>query len=1722
MKKLYLQLLFAIDSGNNKCIKAVRIFFLAFIISSISFPVFATVIITPASGGTTICGSTAVSGTNTCTALGPIGINEGANADFLLGADQIILSPPSGWQFCTVPAPVAVFAAGGDVTAVSTIITSSTLTINISSGGVAAHDSITITGLHVVPILATAAPGYIYASGTVGVSGITSGAGPGTSDFGDLALTPAQITGDGTACKGSTDTLHDATPGGIWTSSSNAIATVGSSSGVVYGVTAGSVTITYSAGGCYALFVITVANSVLPITGVHNICAWGDTVRVADANIPAGVWSSTLVTIGSTGLVTGYASGVGTITYTVPTGCTATAFITVNPLPGDIMGPDSVCQGNSITLTDTMSGGRWSSTNTGVATVDSLTGTVYGSTGGLTTIVYTSPFGCKKDTTIKVNPSPAAITGPNTVCVGSNILLTDDSLGGTWSSVSLPIATVDISTGIVYGVSPGVAFIFYMLPTTCSKFYTVTVDPVPAAISGPDSVCVGGSVLFTEDSTGGTWTVSDGTIATVDVSGNVTGLGVGVATVTYMLPAGNCFVTHVITVNPVPKPIYGPDSVCVGHFVMLQDSTHGGIWSSSSAVALITSPTDSSCLVNGIAPGGSAVITYTLATGCSTSFNIVVNPAPGPISYLKDSICVGETTLLSEPGSPGGFWSAVDTTIASIDSFTGVVIGKAPGTTNINYTLPAGGCSQITPFVIHVFGPPAIPVGDTTVCVGDSILLTDATPGGTWSCSIPSVATIDMFSGWLYGLSLGGVTITYTGPAGCTSLFGPVHVNPLSPTFGPTSFCQGSTVTYTNGTPTAGGVWGVTNPAIATVDATGDVTGLLPGVDTVVYTLPTGCTAYFGFTVNPFAPIVGDSTLCVNSSITLTDASPGGTWSTYSGGGVATIDGSGNVFGVSAGTDTVYYLLPTGCPAQLTITVNPIPPPISPTPDSVCVGSTISLFDDSEPAGVWGSGDVSIATVSGTGIVGGVSGGVVAITYSFPATGCYVTVLVTVNPLLGITPNPAAVCVDDSIQLSDATPGGPGVWSSNDNSIATIGATGWVYGVSAGTVVITYLLPLTGCNAIDTVTVNPLPSPITGSDTLCNGGTTTLSDATPGGIWSSGSTGVATVEDTTGIVHGVSVGVANITYTLPTGCITFTTVTVDPTPPAIIGPGDVCLGFSILLTDDSTGGVWSTSNGAVATVTTGGLVTGLSAPDTAIIFYTFPTGGCGVGKTIHVHPIPVITVITPAIICKGASDTLQPSGAGAGGSYFWTPSYALSCTSCPNPIASPTITTTYTVVGTTVYGCSDTTTVVVLIDSELNHLLIVGKDSICAGQCDTLMASGDLGTLFKWHPINGLSDPVGDTVIACPSATTTYVGVVIDYLGCRDSSLFKVTVNPIPQLKVIPSPVIVCRGTPTQVAATGAGPGGRYAWTPNLFISCDSCFDPIFTDTFNLVYKLTGTTIYGCYDSTNVKVSVLDTNLNTISNDTDICIGDSVQLFATSRSLYSNLDVPTFYWTPGSFMNDQYIPDPIVTPTITTTYTAHITENICYSKDLTVTVRVQPLPSINIVPGSVVVVAGTPTTETALAPNVTVAQYMWIPNNGSISCDTCSDPILTPTVATTYTVTVVSIYGCTSKDTVTIQMYCDNSEVFIPNTFTPNGDGVNDRFFVSGKGITLILNMKVYNRWGQLLFEAHNINPNDPGAGWDGTYKGVVLEPDVFVYLVDAICERGTKFSYKGDVSIVR
>lgn len=220
-----------------------------------------------------------------------------------------------------------------------------------------------------------------------------------------------------------------------------------------------------------------------------------------------------------------------------------------------------------------------------------------------------------------------------------------------------------------------------------------------------------------------------------------------------------------------------------------------------------------------------------------------------------------------------------------------------------------------------------------------------------------------------------------------------------------------------------------------------------------------------------------------------------------------------------------------------------------------------------------------------------------------------------------------SLCIGDVASYSNPTGTLGGTWLSSNPSVATITNLGYVTGLNAGTATISYNINFGVCgvaNASRVVSVNPLPATITGIRTVCAGSVTTLNCAPGGGTWVSSNTFVAVAGTSASSfidVTGVSAGVSNITYTLPTGCRAFSSVTVNTTPIGISGNRSVCVGSVTTLSNAVPGGNWSIGITSQATVSSTGEVTGVSA-GTPDITYTLPATGCNTISSLSVNALP--------------------------------------------------------------------------------------------------------------------------------------------------------------------------------------------------------------------------------------------------------------------------------------------------------------------------------------------------------------------------------------------------------------------------------------------------------------------------------------------------------------------
>lgn len=1392
------------------------------------------------------------------TAVASIGLLSGVLNGISAGIATITFTPVAG---CINTKTITIDAVPGPITGPVGVCAGSSATFsNVVTGGTWTSSS---------PAIATVNP----------VSGILTGimSGPDTLTYTMLPgcaaslvtsvyPLPAPISGAASVCAGSTTTLADASSPGVWFSSNISVASVGLSSGVVTGLSAGTTIISYSFSSglnCTTTRSITVNPIPGAITGTHQLCP-GQSTTWADPG--GGNWSSSspsVASIGSsTGSVLAVAAGSANITYTLPTGCSTSAVLTVNPLPSSISGPSIVCAGSSATLSDA-GGGSWSSTNPSVATI-APSGTISGILAGTDTIAYTLSTGCNVILPVTVAPLPASISGPVGVCLGLTANLTDSTSPGTWSSFAPALASINPVSGVVTGLAAGTTTLTFTsgagcittmpftvepLPslfsvsgggtmcagtagsdigltgsthtihytlfdggttiaslsgtgaaldfglqtapgtytvvatnigTGCTRVMTgsatVIVNPLPAAISGPAAVCLGSSITLS-DAGGGTWITSTPAVATIgSATALVTGLMTGTTNITYTLPTG-CYITGSVTVSAAPAAITGPSAICVGSATLLADSVAGGLWSSSNpGLAAIGSL---SGMLTGIS-SGVVTITYSLGSGCTKTKNITVNPLPAAISGLL-GVCTGHAVSLSD-STIGGHWISSAPAVASVGSATGVVTGLLAGTASISY-LTTAGCAATS--IVTVNSAPAAISGSMHACTGQNTTLADSAGGGVWTCTPATIATVGSTSGVVTGVSAGTASITYSLGSGCTvAAILTVNTTP-APVAGPGHVCVASAVSLSD--TTTGGTWSCSNPVLATVSVAGLVSGLAAGNVIISYTM-SGCAATWPFTVNPLpAPITGVSTLCSGASATLGDTTSGGYWYSSAPALAAIDSATGVLHGVAAGLPTITYTTVAGCKATRAVTINAVPDAI--TGGSVlCIGSVISL-SDSTTGGLWETASGGIINLSSSGVVTGLGLGTASISYV--VAGCAAVKSVTVGPLPPPVSGPGHVCPGGLITLTDA---GTGTWSSGSPTIATVGsATGAVTGGSPGTVLISYSLG-PGCVVSATVTVLPFPAAITGPASLCTGASATLADTASGGTWSSSASSIVSV-GSTGVIHALSAGTAVVSYAIPAGCPATRNIT-SVTVPEITGIHNICAwGDTMTVSDSTPGGLYTSSLVSVTNLGGGlGRVVG-GAPGTATVTYII-AGGCSASRQFTVNPLPgPISGMTP--VCPGDSMTLVDGLPGA----VWSASNPAvlvigSSSGIANAIAPGSDTIRYTFAAT---GCSIDT--VVSVAGLPNAGTITGPDSLCTGSTISVADPAPGGT---WGCGGIVSSILAGVVTGLSPGNDTITYAVTNMCGTSRATK-AITVNPLPAPAIISGADSICVGNNAILSASDSG-----------------------------------------------------------------------------------------------------------------------------------------------------------------------------------------------------------------------------------------------------------------------------------------------------------------------------
>jgi uncharacterized protein YjdB len=524
--------------------------------------------------------------------------------------------------------------------------------------------------------------------------------------------------------------------------------------------------------------------------------------------------------------------------------------VTINALPtvAEITGESSVCAGLTISLSNTTTGGTWSSSDESKATVTSK-GEVTGIAAGDLLIRYsiTNENNCtttkEKSITVDALPTVAEITGDNAVCVNSTIFLSNTTLNGTWSSSDDDIATVS-ADGKVKGIAEGSAKITYEITNekscvaSATKEITVNALPAVAGITGADAVCVGSQIKLENTTLGGKWASNNANIIIDETTGEVTGMSQGSAIITYTVQnENNCSTNAIknIAINALPEVagITGADAVCVGSKIKLENTTPGGTWSATGNATI----NEESGEVIGVSHG-SATVKYTVTQNNCTAYaeyTITVNPRPLVTITGAGAVCAGATRDLdytSTVGAQSVQWTSDAPEVATIDATSGAVTGIASGTAKISCTVTtAEGCTGNAEYTVTVYALPAAPTAnDITVCHDGQMHTANATASaeaeiiwyagatGTETASAPSRSEIGTTTAYAVARnaatgceSTSRTTVTVT--VNRSAVAADIYLD------GETAVCSGATTTLTAGSNIPGATfrWYNTPDAVSSI-----------------------------------------------------------------------------------------------------------------------------------------------------------------------------------------------------------------------------------------------------------------------------------------------------------------------------------------------------------------------------------------------------------------------------------------------------------------------------------------------------------------------------------------------------------------------------------------------------------------------------------------------------------------------------------------------------------------------------------------------------------------------------------------------------------------------------------------------------------------------------------------------------------------------------------------
>lgn len=1320
----------------------------------------------------------------------------------------------------------------------------------------------------------------------------------------------------------------------------------------------------------------------------------------------------------------------------------------------------TICSGNSATLTAALNGAvpggtmiMWYTTQTGGTAVD--TGATFTTPVLTTTTTYYAGF-CpgtyRIPVVVTVTPGLSITVNSPTICSGQTANLTAN--GGTsytWSAgaTSTGTNTADASptsttTYTVTGTTSG---------CTGTAISTVTVTPGPTITVNSPTICSGQTANLTAN--GGTsYTWSAGATSTGTNTADASPTSTTTYTVTGTTSGCTGTAISTVTVTSGPTITVNSPSICEGETANL--TANGGTTYSWSAGATSTGSNTAD-----VSPIITTTFTVTGTTsGCSGTAisTVTVDPLP-VITVNSPTICFGQTATLTATGGTLYSWSAGATSTG-----TNTADASPASTTTYTVTGTSGACSNTAVATVTVGSALAITVNSPSICEGETVNLSAG--GGTsytWSAGATptGVNTADATPTSTTTYTVTGTTSGCSGTAVSTVTVSSVPIITVnSPTI-----CSGDTASLiANGGTTYTWSAGVTSTGANTADASPTITSTYTVTGT-----SSGCsdTSISTVTVTPLPSItVNSPTICFGQTANL--VANGGTTYTWSGG--ATSTGTNTADASPASTTTYTVTGTTGSCSDTAISTVTVGSALAITVNSpsICEGDTASLTASGGTTYTWSSG----ATSTGTNTADAIPISTTTYTVTGTTSGCTGTAIstVTVSPVPLITVNSPTICAGDTANLI-ANGGTTYAWSIGATSTGSNTADA----VPSVTTTFTVTGTTSGCSdtALATVTVST-PVITVNSPTICSGQAANL--IAGGGTtytWSSGVT-------STGVNTADAFPLTTSTYTVTgtaAGCYgtAISTVTVTPGPTVTVNSPTICAGQTAVLT--ASGAMsYTWTPGA----TSSGINTANASPITTTTYTVAgTTAGCSgtAVSTVTVDGGPLVTVDS-ATICSGQSTILTASGAV---NYTW--SAGATSTSVNTATVSPLTTTTFTVTGTS-GGCPGTATSTVIVN--LPFAISVNSPVICDGQTANLTASG--ATNYIWSP--GVTVTGTNTGDVLPTSTTSYT-VTETSSGCSGTAVATITVNPIPVITVN-SPTI-CSGDSANLSANG---GTTYLWSTGAISTGVNTANasPVSTATYTVSGSTAGCTgtAVSIVTVNNLPTPGITSNLN--SGCAPLCVNFTETASTNCSSLSYNFGDGSASVSSGP--SHCFVQPGIYSVTIFCTDLNGCTGLTTFSN--MITVSAVPVADFGISPAMIV------------TPNSSV-MFTDISTSGGIQFwnfgDTASGVNNTSVFSSdshvysdegTYCITLISSNTDGCADTVSeCILVVSDAAVSIPNVFTPNGDGINDVFFIKTTGAKN-LTCSIYDRWGLKLAELDEINES-----WDGrTTSGNTASDGVYFYIL--------------------